>query len=233
MRIYHGTTETVARAALTQGLAPRAHTQTKGNWEACPSNEKAIYLTDAYAGYFAACASDEGSKWGLVEIETERLDRRLLVPDEDWLEQATRGQKAPPEWGLNRLRRMESRTRWFRQRLEAFAHLWTESIEGLGNCAYLGAIPASAVTRVCVFDPRANPMVAMACLDPIISLMNYRIVGDKYRALTALMFASDEDAAEAHGRIWRWDLGFLPPGQVAEVLQAVRDRSAFAVLEAA
>lgn len=62
MRLYHGTTEAVARAALAQGLAPRALTRAKGNWDKHPSNPHAVYLTTAYAGYFAACASDDGNK---------------------------------------------------------------------------------------------------------------------------------------------------------------------------
>lgn len=92
MRLYHGTTEAVARAALAQGLAPRSLTQAKGNWDKHPSNPHAVYLTTAYAGYFAACASDDGNKWGLVEIETDLLDVARLVPDEDWLEQVSRTQ---------------------------------------------------------------------------------------------------------------------------------------------
>lgn len=191
MRLYHGTTEAVARAALAQGLAPRALTQAKGNWDKHPSNPDAVYLTTAYAGYFAACAADEG-KWGLVEIETDLLDVARLVPDEDWLEQVSRTQAIN---GL-RAKSITGRTRWLRDRLLGFRHHWPDSVAGLGNCAYQGRIPPGAVTRVCVFDPRSNQAMAMHALDPCISVMNYAFCGEKCRALIRWFFDGDVTPGE-------------------------------------
>lgn len=191
MRLYHGTTEAVARAALAQGLAPRSATQVSGNWDKHPSNANAVYLTTAYAGYFAACAAETG-KWGLVEVETDLLDATWLVPDEDWLEQVSRTQVVK---GM-RAKTVAGRTRWLRDRLILFRGHWLDSIGGLGNCAYLDEIPASAVTRVCVFDPKSNQAMAMHALDPCISLMNYAFCGEKYRNLLRWFFDGDVSPGE-------------------------------------
>jgi hypothetical protein len=91
---------------------------------------------------------------------------------------------------------MEARTEWFRERLYSFAHLWDKSIEGLGNCAYQGAVPPSAITRVGLFTPASNPSIAMMIMDPMITLMNYRICGPKYRALVQWLMGDSVDPSD-------------------------------------
>jgi hypothetical protein len=205
MLLYHGTTEEVARKALTQGLIPRG--SRKGNWEhSCPSREDLVYLTRSYAPYFAfnATPEEEGidnSKWGIVEIDTDWLEEYNLVPDEDFLEQASRNMQLPPEdeidnsdfAGLQLCETMEERTAWWRDNIDMFAHLWEKSIEGLGNCAFMGEIPSVAVSRVVIYDPKTNPHMTTLCLDPMISLMNYAICGNKYRGATDWFFGEAVD----------------------------------------
>lgn len=89
MKLYHGTTEAVARKALTEGLVPRGALGIESTWDV-ESHPECIYLTNAYAGYFAANATELGDRWGIVEIDSEALCERYLLPDEDFLEQATR-----------------------------------------------------------------------------------------------------------------------------------------------
>lgn len=176
MKIYHGTSETIARLAVNEGLKPRALTG-NSNWKSTvESNEYAVYLTTAYAGYFAMATGSE--RLGIVEIETDLLEQCLLVPDEDFLEQASRGQKVE---GL-RAKTMEGRTRWFRKNLLRFGHLWQPSVNGLGNCAYLSPIPPEAITRIAVIDAK-HPLL-MYHVDPMIMLLNYMIMGPKYRAIS-------------------------------------------------
>lgn len=176
MKLYHGTSEEVARLALKEGLKPRKLTG-RSNWkETVESNDYAVYLTTAYAGYFASATGSE--RLGIVEVDTDLLDQMFLVPDEDFLEQASRGQKVQ---GL-RAKTMEGRTRWFRQNLFSFNHLWRASIDGLGNCAYLSSIPPKAITRAAVIDAK-HPLI-MYHVDPMIMLLNYMIMGGKYRAIS-------------------------------------------------
>ncbi len=178
MRLYHGTTEAVARGAFTHGLRPRG--RAAGNWT-LPSNAKTVYLTDVYAGYFAANATG-GGRWGLVEIDVNRLEQSRLQPDEDWCEQAMRGHPGQPTGNLR------ERTLWWRRRAHLYAGQWRASLEGLGTIGHRGTIPGSAVTRVAIFDPASNATVGMAAMDPSISLANHALCKEKYAALTAWIF---------------------------------------------
>jgi len=202
MKVYHGTSEAVARAALEDGLLPREATASKGNWEDCPSNSELVYVTVGYAGYFAMHASDDG-KWGIVEIETDLLDEECMLPDEDFMEQATRNQwdelrTMTDEHGFDPFPAdgdMQERTLWFREHIKMFAHVWEESIRLMGNAAHDGAIVPDAITRVSIFEPRANFYVAHACGDPTISILNYQILGAKYEAITAWLMGDQTTRA--------------------------------------
>ena len=195
MKLYHGTSGRVARRALTEGLLPRSKTGSEGNWEhSCPSNPDLVYLTSAYAPYFAMTASEPGELWGIVEVDTDLLADYDMLPDEDFLEQASRQQELPEEWGLNDSS-MEDRTRWFREHLCQFQHLWEQSIEHLGNCAHEGGISPKAITRIALYDSKTNPSLSMMAMDPAICLMNYRFCGDKYRALCRWMMGEDVSPA--------------------------------------
>jgi len=201
MKLYHGTSEAVARLAMTEGLRPRSERgDAESVWTEHPSSADHVYLTTAYAPYFAQAALDIGGSGGrmaIIEIDTDLLPdgEDSLVPDEDWLEQATRGQEIPDEWSLP-ADDMAARTAWFRDRLYWFAHLWDKSIEGLGNCAHEGTIPPDAITRVSFIDPAKIPKQTLYMIgDPSIGLLNYRFTGAKYRTLTRWFMGDDVDPA--------------------------------------
>lgn len=187
MLLYHGTTETVARLALKEGLKPRG--RRKGNWESCPSHPQAVYLTNAYAGYYAICAIKPGERGAVIEIDETQLDPCKLAPDEDACEQLMRGRD-----GIKGT--MIERTNYYRENLKQFRGQHKTSLRAMGTCAHLGKIPASAITRVAIFDPRKISITSCFFLDPCISILNYRLVGNKYRGLTKWLFGHDlgEDA---------------------------------------
>jgi len=195
VRLYHGTGEAAARDILVNGLISRE--DAASNWEV-ESRDDLVYLTDAYAPYFATQASGEGERYGLVEVEVDPGD---LLPDEDFLEQVTRGQDVCPLTG------MVERTEWYRERLEGFAHHALDSLKGLGNAAHPGVL-AVDVTRVVLFDPKAAPVFAWMAIDPSISVLNYRLMGDKYRGLTRALAGYSVTVDEVLGRIGV--LGFPP-----------------------
>ncbi len=189
MFLYHGTSETIARQALTRGLLPRNLSGVESVWEDFPSSPDYVYITTAYAPYFALHASDD--RVGIVEIDLDCLDPDELYPDEDFLEQVTHGKGPAP--GLT----MEERTGWYRDNLMNFQHHWADSLDGLGNAAHYGAIPASAITRVSIYDPDSNPTITMMASDPAITIMNYKILGGtKYRALTSWFMGDPVDAGD-------------------------------------
>ena len=95
MIIYHGTAERHLKSILQTGIAPRG--RSAGNWKhSVTSNPRAVYLTVSYALHFAsnACRPKEDKNMLVLEVETDLLNPYLLAPDEDFLEQGTRGYKA-------------------------------------------------------------------------------------------------------------------------------------------
>ena len=219
MKLYHGTTERVAQLALQSGLRPRGDTGVESHWEDCPSSDDHVYLTVAYAPYFAMGAThEEGSgRWAIIEIDTDRLPygEDWLMPDEDFLEQATRSpedrqrfqelSESQADWTLPADADMVERTRWFREHLHWFSEHWEQSIKGLGNCTYNGEIPPEAITRICFVEPAdLNPICNMA-LDPTITLLNYRMCESKYRSLTQWLFGDEVEPK---------DFGIMTPDQL-------------------
>jgi len=184
MKLYHGTSAAVARAALKEGLKPRSVTG-KNNWKhTCESNAECVYLTDIYAPYFAMNAVGDDDKAGVVEVETDLLNGKKLMPDEDWLEQATREH---PVYGVeagNWGKTMEERTKRCRLLMTGNRHLWKNSVEGLGTCAHHGVIQRRAITRVAILDASKNRKLALAVIQPTICILNHRFCAENYRLLT-------------------------------------------------
>jgi hypothetical protein len=156
-----------------------------------------VYLTDTYAGYFAFAAAEEDERWCVLEIETDYLNDLQLVPDEDFLEQGTRNLEVGnvefplPPTGAS----MADRTKFFRLNLGLYWPWAQDSLAKMGNVAFLcdsydededrdSCIPAEAITRMTLFDPRSNELVAGRVMDAMITILNHMIVGCQHRALT-------------------------------------------------
>lgn len=237
MKLYHGTTEDVARLALEEGLLPREETGIESHWDTCPSREDMVYLTRAYAPYFAFSATEKDERWGLIEIDTDlildgldgKLDR-YLYPDEDFLEQASRRGNSPCPEGLS----MEARTQWFREHLLDFQHYWKDSVDGLGNCACYGAVPVECITRIVLYDPNKNRTMSMFASDPTISLINYSIMGQKYRAFTDWMFGATLTPFEFDPTLSQEAIDLFPAFKKIydHLEEALADRSGIEMVEA-
>jgi hypothetical protein len=187
MKLYHGTSRKYLDKILKEGLKPRGKKGTN-NWKhSVGSNPNTVYLTNAYAIYFAHVASDDDEDDMVVlEIETAKLNPFLLMPDEDFLEQVTRsGGPAPRD------KSMKYRTMWYRRRLKAFQHLWLDSINELGTCGYFGNIPVAAMTRYSIIPNNRRAELIVAGVDPQISIQNYFICGDRYRNWTRWAFGDE------------------------------------------
>jgi len=95
-RLYHGTTETVARLIIDQGrtLQPRG-TERESLYPTMPSRCDCVYLTDFYGVKYALDAvvgelKQRGiEEWtlagALVEMDMSKLSPSNMVPDEDFL----------------------------------------------------------------------------------------------------------------------------------------------------
>lgn len=204
MRLYHGTTADVAERALREGVQPRAVTQ-RMMWAKHPSNKHCVYLTDVYAPYFAtnAMSMTDESHWAsvrgaILEIDVSSLHHDL-VPDEDTLEQAMRGNDAlPRHWD------MQKRTRHYREFLHNYrgSAAWQSSLSAMGTCAHIGAIPAHCIRRVAYLNGLLHPVCCIAW-DAQISIANYRLMRHKYDALTRAAFG-DISGAELETSLNIW-----------------------------
>jgi hypothetical protein len=181
MKLYHGTTERIGRLALKEGLRPRKLTG-KSNWKhTVESHPSLVYLTTAYAPYYALQVV-KGKKISIVEIETDLLDEFKMRPDEDFMEQATRLDKKNDAGIIGKT--INERTEYIRNHLEEFSGFWRTSVEYLGNCAYEGIIPKTAINRIAVIDTSKCQAMCFEAIEPIITVMNYKICGAQYRMLT-------------------------------------------------
>lgn len=186
MKLYHGTCASNLPRVLRSGLKGRG--KRKGNWEhSILSHPEAVYLTNAYSLYYAMTASK--NKRGVIfEIDTDRLNSFDMAPDEDFLGQAAKHiDDLQPIWDrfAGAENQLFAATEYFRDNIDEYQWLWHHSIDYLGNCCHLGPIPKDAITRYAVI-PDVHRMVQWA--DPTISLMNFRILGDYYKALSSCLF---------------------------------------------
>lgn len=193
LKLYHGTSGSRAAQIISGGfLEPRGNQ--KGNWgHTCPSRPDCVYLTDIYGGYFAfAAVQRRKDRAAVFEVETDLLVQEKLIPDEDFLEQATRGKDNVPG-------DIKKRTQFYREGSHRVPKLWTSSVEHLGTCAYLGRIPMSAVTRVSFIDLEHHMPIALMLSDPSITLANHRFCSERYRTLTRWIFGEQVKAKDALG----------------------------------
>lgn len=183
MLIYHGTSARHLSRIRRDGIKPRG--TRKGNWKhSVDSNPNAVYLTTAYAIYFAACATEPHEKMLVLEIDTDKLNLSLMLPDEDFLAQSYRA-VTRDKLSLNQL------SAAFREDLFRYQSYWEASIEDLGTCCYYDTIPVEAITRAIMIDASKNAQLIMNALDPSITLVNYHIMGQHYRDLTQWAFGAE------------------------------------------
>lgn len=203
MKLYHGTGERHLEHILRIGIVPRGHR--KGNWQhTLTSNSRAVYLTTAYGIHFAkSCANTGSERMVILEVDTDLIDANLLAPDEDFLEQATRGDAEFFEAGSD----MRKRTMWFcKHAFSVYRKLWVKSLELMGTAGYYGKIPPEAITRVSLISD-GHALSYMS--DPCVGIANHSIMGAYYRNLTRLAFLDKDDLEEDAYWLIRMD-GELP-----------------------
>lgn len=217
MKLYHGTSGAALDKILKRGLTPRG--KRKGNWGEHPSNPECVYLSDTYAPYYAICAaSGAKQECAVLEIDTDALNDIFMLPDEDFLEQGTRNDPSFPVMGQP----IGDRTRYFREHLINYGHVWQDSLKHLGTCCHLGPIPNYAITRVATFNLKDDIELAMH-FDPVICLANYAICADDYRARTAHLFGDPipkpiTEFGRQRAAAWRALRESQPEGSVGDEL---------------
>ena len=137
MKLYHGTSDRHLDSILANGLIPRGRRRTNWDKRTGASLNDLVYLTsDKAASYAANSLGTDDDRCLIVEINPNCLDQNLFFPDEDYLAlyHAPPGIKHRLQWGRRRVYRMQEQ--------------WKDSLEQMGNIAYMGVIPPSAITRI-------------------------------------------------------------------------------------
>ena len=184
MKLYHGTTSRHLAKILVEGLTPNKM-NLNSNWDhTVASVDDRVYLTNAYALYFAGQAvevDESDDVLAVVEVDTDLLNEDLFVADEDAVEQTNRGRDSlPPEWSAIQ------RTMYYWDHAHEFS--WEGSLQVLGTCAYMDTIPPEAITRIVLISIKKYSRLVMGGYDPFISVMNYKIMGAKYRHASQWLF---------------------------------------------
>lgn len=195
MILYHGTSESNLNKILEQGSIQPRGTAGKSNWEhTIISSPDRVYLTTAYAGYFAANVSKENERWAIIEIDTDFLDEDNFFPDEDVIAQiAYRSKDFNEVWGDKPVKEYSllELTKYVREHIYLWKDKWPDSIQAMGTCSYKGDIPVAAIIRYALFDPKSNFQMAMSAQDPTITTLNYQIKGATYKAITKWLMGEE------------------------------------------
>lgn len=179
MKLYHGTVARHLPSILTEGIRPRGKGK-RGNWKhTVESHPECVYMSTAYAPYFAGCAMKGKEALAVLEIDTDKLAPWLLCPDEDFLEFATRNTGPGPVG-----KPMVERVRWFRKRLREYSDNWKLSVQHMGNCCFYGTVPASSITRLVTYPAAVQTRMTVHGMDPVVSPLNYSVVGHRHRNYT-------------------------------------------------
>lgn len=203
MKLYHGTCAKHLTQIAKQGIKPRGATN-RSNWNhTIKSNSKAVYLTDAYALYFAINAAKGDDLLAILEVEMDWGSSPFVLPDEDFIAQALC--HSDPNQDLIKL------TKKVRNQIWGYQQHWGLSLNKMGTCCYHNIIPPEAITRVALADP-TDPFIAFG-MDPTITIMNYAFCAPKYRALNHLLFGDKVSIP---------DLAMFPQEQFPEQFESMR-----------
>lgn len=160
MILFHGTSATNAKKIMQKGFA-----EAKNNWKVTSKNGF-VYLSTAYAPFYAMNANKKGYKLALIKVEIDELS---LFPDDDFIMRCM----DKPVYTQKELDQIE---------LEDYQELWIKSLEYMGNvAAYFDDIEIIGVTYF-------NGKNLLFRCDPSITPMNYKIMGDYYKDLSEWLY---------------------------------------------
>lgn len=137
-----------------------------------------LIATDTYALFFADAALTGDERSVVIEVDADLLKERNLRPDEDFIVQVLLAQGKIKEG-------MDIKEAAASIDVDTYAHEWEKSLHHLGNVAYVGTIPTSAITRIAVYKSQ-GPIIMGG--DPCITMTNHRLLGKNGKALISWLF---------------------------------------------
>lgn len=198
MKLYHGTSEIVARTILSSGIRPLvANTKPTRHFIFHASSQNHIYLTDSNAPFYSYLVTPKKNSFmAVIEIDVKQLDQSCLTFDELTWEHLGRGVDRlwPPCSPFNAIR--EYRLNWYKRRMQdksvqqMYGDSWRHSLSVFGSCAYYGRIEVSAITRILFWERSDNPALHLF-FPPITSLLQYEMAGSGMRAAMQHLFGDE------------------------------------------
>lgn len=181
MKVCHGTTSKNLERIMAGGLIPRG--RRRGHWDKFPSHPEMVYLTDAFAHYFANMARRGREPLLIIELDLDKLNEWDLFPDEDIIGQSLARNEG---WPLERAQRFAIKhfMRW--------QDRWRDGMKVMGTVAHWGAIHHSMFTRYALLDVKANPRLALITDPTGVSPIHYTAMGDDYRCVQRWVFEGGE-----------------------------------------
>ncbi len=159
--LYHGTSEENARKIMSIGFRAGM----PANWP-IKSKPHLVYLSSAYAPFYAMRAA-KGDRLALIKV---RVSERALYPEDDFI-MCFLGKANYTQAELDQVN------------IQKFKHLWPQSLKFMGNAA---AQPEHIkIVGVRYFDGKN---LLMRC-DPVVSPINFLVMGDYYKELTEWIFS--------------------------------------------
>ena len=210
MKLYHGTTSAALPAIYRKGLQPRGKRRSiwsRGAFAAVgdlASRADAVYLTDGHALWFALQAvaiQQARARAAVVEVDVDRLNPFDLIPDEDAVAQALYRNRPDDLYKMVD----KSGAGFIRSRTHDLRGHFQQSLNVLGTCAHLGAVPRHAITRVAIIDPKkAVTLCERVEAVQMVTPWYHKMTGPANRAQVRWLFGDDE-IPEAGARL------FTPP----------------------
>ncbi len=162
-KLYHGTTEIIAKMACIKGLAPYEVNITDNGIprRICASTAGGICLTSSYPGLMAFETASNREKWGIIEFDVSHLHPESLMPCEGFLAEKVKTKLSNEEDLFKKMTQL-------RQGLSNNRRKWRESLDSFGMCVHEGEIPLDAISRVVTYDPFSNPVMTKAMIASVI-----------------------------------------------------------------
>jgi hypothetical protein len=162
---YHGTSAKNADLIAKEGFKADG---VKHHWEV-KSKKGFVYFSLAYAPFYAMASDDDEANEEMLALIKVEIDEDDLYPEDDFIFYA----KGKPKYTQAELDKLD---------FERLKFAWRDSIKYMGNvCAKPDKVKVLGIRKFLDRD------LIMKC-DPVISPMNYKIMGDYYLRLTEHIF---------------------------------------------
>lgn len=178
---YLGTTESIAKLAPHGGIEPHQLPPHSSHYDDV-NGGKWVYLSSVYAGYFALDAAGRDRRWGVVEVDLNKLCQNGFLPYEGYLADRSR-KKISDDDARKKL------MAGYRKDMGSKKEKWKDSLDECGVVLYAAKIPADAVNKVAIYDPRSNKYITDEIAKAVLHTSAYKDTFARNQLLTKWLMA--------------------------------------------